>query len=241
MSLLKTRTVFFYVLLAFLAASVSAFSSAFEPVWRGSDKFVFAEWDSWNSRTLISGDMLFPPDLTGFGEGTKKAIAVQSFQEGYYLGDPAQVLREYSGRQNVLKVNTNGLYITLPNFIAGEKYTLVRFVITYEDTFASFAGFRVTGMTDEGVIPNYNNVLISPQPLQSIRQGSWLTEVYEFTMEPSPQWETFYLLFTHYPSYPYLSDAPYIDAFSFDTICIPEPSGLLMLTLGAAVFSRFRR
>ncbi len=241
MSLLKIKIVSFFALFVFLTVGVSAFSSVFEPVWRGSEKSVFAEWGSWNNRTLVSGDMLFSPDLTGFGEGTRKSIAVQAFQEGYYLGEPAQVLGEYSGRQNVLKLNTNGLYITLPNFMAGEKYTLVHFVITYEDTFASFAGFRVTGMTDEGVIPAYNDVVIAPQPLQSIRQDHWLTEVYEFTIEPSPQWETFYLLFTHYPSYPYLSDAPYIDSFSFDTICIPEPSGLILLTLGAAVFSRFRR
>lgn len=227
--------------LALLAVTSSAFSGVFGPSWRGTDKTVYAEWESWSSRTLPSGDMLFAPDLTVLGAGSAKAIPIQAFQEGYYEGPAVQVLSEHGGRLNVLKLNTDGLYVTLPNFVQGEQYTLIRFEITYDDTASSFAGFRVAGMTDEGVLPNYNDVLISPQRVEQVRQANWLTEVYEFTMEPSPQWETFYLLFTHYPDHPQGTDAPYIDSFSFDTICLPEPSGLLLLTAGAAFLGRYRR
>lgn len=235
----KIRYVLFF-LLFFSSASRSVFSSVWPPSWRGTDKTVYAEWDTWSGRTLPSGDMIFDPDWTGFGAGEMKNISIQAIQEGSYLGASAEVLSEYHGRQNVLKLNTDGLYVTVPNCLAGE-YTLVRFEITYDDTFAAFAGLKLTAMTDQGALPGYNNVPVALQQIQRLRQDTWLTEVYEFVIDPSPEWEIFYLLFTHYPAYPLWVDAPYIDSFSFDTICIPEPSGLLFLTAGAAFLARYRR
>lgn len=240
MSFFKTKKVSFFGLLAFLLASPLTFSGVLEPSWRGSEKTVYAEWESWDARIFPSGDWYFTADRTSFGAGARKSISVQAVQEGYYLGAAAQVFDEYLGRLDVLKVNTAGLYVTLPNFLDGEQYTLVRFEISYIDISASFAGFRVTAMTDAGVLPGYKDALIKPQRLASVREGPWLTEVYEFVIKPSPQWETFYLLFSHYPDYPHLLDAPFIDYFSFDTICVPEPSVLFLLT-ASFLLTRTRR
>lgn len=231
----------FFCLLVLGGVGNSSFSGVFSPSWRGQEKTVYAEWDNWNGRTLDSGEMIFTPDSAIFGPGSRKNITVRAVQESFLLGSPAQVFSDYLDHSNVLKLNTDGLIFTVPNFVDGAKYTLLRLEICYESTYASFAGLQVWGLTEAGAIPGYNGLFITPGPLVSVSQSGWRTEVYEFTIEPSPEWESIGLGFSHYPPLPTAMDAPYIDYLSIDTICIPEPSGLLLLAAGAVFLSRSRR
>lgn len=231
----------FFCLLLLGGVSNSSFSGVFSPSWRGQEKTVYAEWDKWNGRTLDSGDMIFTPDKIGFGSGARKNITVRAFQESSLLGSPAQVFSDYLSHSDVLKLNTDGLVFTLPNFVDEAQYTLLRLEICYESAYASLAGFQVWGLTESGPISGYNGVFITSGPLVSVSQDGWRTEVYEFTIEPSPEWEYIGLVFSHYPALPTSMDAPYIDYLSIDTICIPEPAGLFLLAAGAAFLSRARR
>jgi hypothetical protein len=221
-----------------LAISVTSWASVFAPGWRGADKTVYVEWDTWTYRTTYPGDLIFTPDLTGFGAGTRKSFAPQAVQlAAPVTGGAAEILSTYNNRPGVLKLNTEGLYVNLPNFLPGEQYTRLRFEICYDDTYASFADFQVWGLTDTGAIPGYDGVYINPLLVKNSRDGAWVTEVYEFVIKPSPQWETVFIRFDHYPTSPQDLDAPYIDYLSVDTLCAPEPASLLLLALGT-VFLR---
>lgn len=234
---------FFKVLfVACLMMSVPAWAGVFGPEWRTDDKTVYAEWDTWAYTKNYAGDFIFTPDDTGFGLGTRKSFSPQAVQLAAPIsGDAAAILSAYNNRQGVLKLNTEGLYVNLPNFLVGEEYTRVRFEISYDDTYASFAGFQVYGLTDTGTLPGYDGIYITPPSIQNSRDGAWITEVYEFTIQPSPQWETIIILFDHYPDAPQDMDSPFIDYFSFDTICVPEPATLLFMVLGTVFLRRSSR
>jgi hypothetical protein len=236
---IKLRHHCFKVLLCtFLAISLPSRGSVFAPGWREADKTVYAEWDTWTYNTNYPGDFLFTADHTGFGAGARKSFSPQAVQ----LSAPVtEIFSTYNNHQSVLKLNTDGFYVNLPNFLDGEEYTRVRFEICYDDTYASFADFQVWGLTDTGALPGYDGVYLSPAPVKSARDGSWVTEVYEFVIQPSPQWETIILRFDHYPTSPQNIDAPYIDYFSVDTICVPEPASLLLVALGTVLLRRSAR
>ncbi|HPY76902.1 MAG TPA: hypothetical protein PLQ45_03580 [Anaerohalosphaeraceae bacterium] len=231
------------LLFTFLALSVPSWASVFAPDWRGEDKTVYAEWDNWVPAATYPGDLTFYCDYKEFGAGARKTFTPHIVQFAAQIsGQPAETLAAYDNRLNVLKLNTEGLYVSLPNFLEGEQYTRVRFEICYLDTYASFADFQIWGLMDSGSLPGYDDgPIISPAPVQSVRDGSWVTEVYEFVIQPSPLWETIFLRFDHYPTSPQNPDAPYIDYLSVDTICVPEPTGVLLLAAGALFLRRSGR
>lgn len=220
--------------------SFSAVSSAgeFTPLWRGMDLTVYAEWSEWNYTVDGHGNFRFSPDDLNFGAGARSPVTPRAVQLAAPIsGSPVEVLSRYNSRNHVLKLNDSGLYVELPNFQEGTS-TRVRFEICYSAEFAGFSGFTVSAMTKDGILPGYNSVFLTPDPVQSKQENGWTTAVYEFTIEPSPWWENLTLEFDHYPDYPDDPDAPYVDSFSFDTICVPEPASVALLTLGAFLIRR---
>ena len=236
----KCRPLSWLPLLALLLLSVPTFSSVFAPDWRGDEKTVYAEWANWGYTNNLAGDYLFNPDLKSYGAGVRTSINPQAVQLSSLLtGNPVQVLSMFDNHSNVLKLNDDGLYVNLPNF-TDDEHTLVRFEISYYTQFSQFSGFNVWAMSSSGTLPGYNGNLIVPQLVESSTSGFWKTAVYEFTITPSPRWENLVLNFSHYPAVPYDIDCPYIDSFSFDTICIPEPATVMLLAMGG-LFLRKRR
>lgn len=225
-------------LFAFYLISAASMAGLLDPVWRGREKTVYAKWENWAYQTDASGNFFFDPDVKNFGEGVMSSVIPQAVQwAAQVTGPPIQVLGSYDSHLNVLKLNKPGLYVNLPNFLEGE-YVLLQFEICYYSEYADYSGFIVTGLTQDGILPGYNETFILPQLIDSRENGQWITEVYQFTITPNPLWENIVITFDHYPDTPQALDAPYIDYFSFDTICVPEPASMVLLALGAFLIRR---
>lgn len=225
-------------LLALCLISAASVAGVFDPAWRGDAKTVYTLWDNWTYQLDTSGNFIFTPDIANYGEGTRTAVDPQAVQLAAPVsGPPVEVLGSFDSRYNVLKLNKQGMYINLPNFPEGD-YLLLHFEISYYTAYADFTGFYVTGLSDGGVLPGYDEEFIAPKLVNSVQNGNWVTEAYEFTMDPNPTWENLEIVFSHYPALAQDSDAPYIDYFSFDTIVVPEPTSVILLALGAFLIWR---
>jgi len=230
-----------YAQMVCLLIAVPAFASVFEPSWRGDENTVYAEWVDWIDSSP-SDNYVFNADSKHYGAGIGITFHPQAVQlEAPVTGPPVEVLSTFEGHTNVLKVNQDGLYVTLPNFLAPEAdHLLLRFEITYYIAYASFDGLIVTALGPQGPLPGYDNTFIVPDLVKSTQDDDWLTELYEFTIAPNPRSENIEIRFNSYPDSPQDPEAPYIDAFSFDTICVPEPSSLILIALGGMLLPRRR-
>ncbi|RKY06419.1 MAG: hypothetical protein DRP56_07445 [Planctomycetota bacterium] len=227
---MKKKTVSLMIAI-FVISGVVVADDLFPPDWRGDARTVTAEWDSWAPIDPVSN-----PDQWSFGTG-QFAMDVPF---AMLNPDGIDLLSTYEGRSDVLHLHEYGegylpgLGFHLPNFIGGD-YKTVRVQVTYwpdefgNDAWLSNDFFVLAGMdplNPDNTLPGYgiNDDPIAATWIDEQENGGWLTETYEFTITPNPAWEDIWFGFEEYPAY--------VDQVVIDTICIPEPATLLLLSLG---------
>ena len=105
-----------------------------------------------------------------------------------------------------------------------ETYKIVQLQMTYSVTGGPYANLRFFangGLSDYIV------------PVSTVDLGNdWMSSVWEFTIEPNPEYELISLA-------PY-ECTMYIDEIVVDTICVPEPATLCLLAFGGFMLRRKR-
>ena len=116
---------FIAILVLIVASSVNA-GDLYPPNWRGEQRTIFANWDTWDN---FSTSVPMPADI--WAKGTGEIAIVPPSPEVFF--DPAhfaQVLILYEGKDDVLQVNDAYIGLALPNFYDEDNKT-IRVQITY--------------------------------------------------------------------------------------------------------------
>jgi len=234
---MKTKTILLTVAM-FVISGIVVADDLFPPDWRGDARTVTAEWDSWDS-----GASLPNPDQWSSGAGQ---LSTTESPYAILASDGIDYLSTYEGRSDVLHLYEfdEGFFpmlgFRLPNFPDGDSKT-VRVQVTYwpddggneawlANDFLVLAG--MDPLNPENTLPGYgiNDDPIEATYIDEAENGGWVTETYEFTITPNPAWEEIWFGFEEYPAY--------VDQVVIDTICVPEPATLLLLSLGGLVLRR---
>ncbi len=204
------------------------------PPWGGMLNSQWAEWDTWNGG--MAGDI--PSDIFSANPQTLGPPVARS--SGQYLG-------QFQGRLDVIEMNQHDdLTFMLDNFDDPNPEKRIWLQVTYwiglemtpETSFFGVNLWLPSSPTDPIFVPAFPgspNFITRVEHIDDITREltGWATDVYEFIIQPNPDWEQIGLKFDAYPAY--------VDQVVIDTICVPEPATMGMLAIGAGMFVRRRR
>ncbi len=200
----------------------------FPPPWRGQPGTVTAGWDFWGAegpgpRSILPGFYSANPG------GLPDLKALASIDSNVYAHNAL------FGRQSVLEIGPNGLPgdlgFGLRNY-AGYTQLKVRAQITYYQGFGTPMDFGIGGIPDDPPWqwPDFIDAVASET---YVHTDGWVTAMYEYTLDSSPTFHGFGVIFTEYPAY--------VDQVWIDTLAIPSPAGLALLSLAGWTASARRR
>lgn len=206
-------------------AGIAQADDMLPPDWRGDDRTVMAEWDSW-----IDFPNPSPPD---YWESNPVGIAVP---EATFAAS-TELLSGFEGRTDVLKLNEHdGVIFDLENHPGGD-HKIVRIQVTSYMMDADIS-LDVWAWKDGVLLDGYTGERFWPEEVDTFwHPDDWTTYVYEFEIWPNPDREQIGLKFTD-DAYQY---GIYVDQVVIDTICIPEPATLIILAIGGMSLIRRRR
>jgi len=208
------------LVLLVLSAASSA-DDSFPPSWRGGQRTVHAEWDTWQSG---GGGASIAPDAWSANPATVGAPAAG-------LGTTGSYVATYEGRNDVIELNQDDdLWFELDNYDQANPLKTIRVQVTYYlEGKLAVSRFNVwtdpTGQPQEIPAVVLNTV---------VHPDMWATDMFELTLTPNPEWEKIGLKFEFYPP-------AYVDQVVIDTRCVPEPAAALLLAPGLVLASAARR
>ena len=190
------------------------------PPWVDQDGTVAAGWGDW---TGFPGPM--PPD---WWESNPSVSPDPCAWGATY--DSAEFLPDYMGRDDVVKLTGDeDLMFRMPNFFRENPLKKIWIQVTYYQTDpGQYPWFEVTadivGMSDPFLEDEID------------WQDGWVTEAWSFEIWPNPLSEDIELNFAGPDVYP-----AYVDQVVIDTQCIPEPTTIALLGIGALSLLRRRK
>ncbi len=208
----------FIVVFTVFSFAVNGFSDDdFPPDWRGnpgSYTVVFDEWLDFFSGfvTLSDANQSYPyPDQNSLGPSEAERIG-------------AGIMSGLEGRTNVVYINQqNGLIFKLPNFPEQNPSKLIRLQITYlplDDVNVPYEFDLWLNWGDTSGSPEYS-FLASESLIQTSgpKTGGWVTDIYEFIVEPNPPEETIGIKYT--------GSELLVDQVVIDTICERDDANII--------------
>jgi len=211
------------VLAVAVLASAASADDALPPSYRGLNRTVTAQWDTW----IGSGPGGIPADTYTENPDMGRWAYVQN--------NGAQYHPTVAGRTGVMELFAHdNLVFHLDNYPDG-AWKKIRVQITlYQFPVPGDAGINVT--TDAGT-----TILVLPESCTwSYHMNNWITYACDYEIAPNPAWEEIGLKFfttDGAPNYP----PWFVDQVTIDTFC-PEPATLGLLAVGGlALLARRRR
>lgn len=213
----------------FVLVSTASAHDAFAPDWRGQERTVHAEWNSWDNVLIDPGYVI--PD-NGYWDIFPSPWVYFPWQESLYdyydvWHNQFDVIRMFQPERSV--------NIHLPNYSGGE-YKRVRLQVTYYDPFGYLAPQHIEFKPLGGSYQQASTQFVGQQDIGS----NWYVLAWDFEIWPNPESEIVSFGFDNGWVYPGGTPAA-ITQLVIDTQCVPEPATLTLLTLGALALRRKRR
>jgi len=211
---MKTKRVFAVVLFASFVLAVTVSVSAEDllpPGWRGDANSTLQIWEFSDDTNPAPADV----DQNSYGD--PEATIYGNFE--LPLRD-TRWLAEDMGHHGVWKIGTS-MGLSIPNDPELRELKQIRLQVTYD------GGCSPDLSPEIDVVASDNAVITEFQLVQQTALDNVYTHaVYDLELRPNPSDEVVWIL----PRY----DNVYVDEVVIDTICVPEPSTLLLLVVGAA-------
>ena len=208
-----------------MAPGLAVADDMFPPPWEEYPGSQYAEWDTWGGApgpTPADWWETWDNDFTGL----QSPVA---FTPG------ANLLLSFASRTDVLEIfgPTDGVYFEIDNYDWHNPEKWVRVQITYHVSGAPPMGFDVIPFYggepgDDQFVPAF---LVESTGVNS---DGWITDAYDFIIEPNPEFEVIGLKFEP-------GAVAFVDQVVIDTICVPEPATMALLAIGVFALLKRRR
>ena len=214
-------------------AGLAGADDLFPPTWRGDNRTIFAQWDTWGVDWNIPAVTTYEPDVLQIVPPGGAGIPEYDWVGGTIWQSYTSPSTDGATRNDVVMLEQDyDLGFIIPNFPGGpQKIMDIQITYAVDDGWLPLAGpaWIVTG----------GEVVDAYFVTWALTDG-WATDLFELIIEPNPSEEYIALYFqdaSGLPMYP-----AYVDQVVIDTICIPEPATMSLLALaGVAALRRRRR
>ena len=190
------------------------------PVWRGAPNTTFQAWEFSDDSHPAEPDVIMNP------YGDSLATIYGEFNLPYR--DTYWIDETYFEHEGLWRVG-GSIALDIPNDPILRPQKKIRLQITYDGGPAT----PEPGPTLFVYATDGAEVVQSELVQQTILDDYFVHDVYDFVLEPNPSSETIWIL----PYYCHID----VDEIVVDTICVPEPSTLLLLVTGLGLLAVSRR